>query len=284
MLLEEARGARDGAAGAHARNQRVNGTLGGVPDLGAGGLVVGLRIGGVHKLARDDGARNLCDELVGLGDGALHALGARGQHDLGTVGSCKAAALDAHGVGHDEDHAVAARGGKHCQANAGVARRGLDDGATSGQTAVLLGRVEHGACNAVLHGAAGVGSLVLAQDAGTAGSECGQVDERGLADEGLYLGCELHDPLLLLRRALGTVTCDFAWCVRSDVRSCYLEAVGCRLTKRALLGPGGQPTAGLPDACCRSRRNVQATAMRCGNTSDNTLWSWRAWALLIPSC
>ncbi len=192
LLLQELGRAGDGAAGADARDHKVDGALGVTPDLGAGGLVVGARVRGVHELARDDGARRLGVQLVGLGDGALHALGAGGEHDLRAVGRGELAALHGHGLGHHEDHLVAARGGEHGKANAGVAARGLDHGAAGLEGAVLLGRVEHGLGDAVLYGAAGVGGLVLAQDRGLAVRKGGQVDERGGADEPLGLSCVLH--------------------------------------------------------------------------------------------
>ena len=164
LLLEEAGGARNGTAGANAGHDEVDSAFGVRPDLGAGGLVVGLRVRGVHELSCHDGTRGLLAKLLGLGDGALHAVLARRKDDLRAVGRGELAALDGHGLGHDEDHLVAARGCKHGKANAGVARRGLDHGAARLETTVLLGCVEHCAGNAVLDGAAGVGGLVLAVD------------------------------------------------------------------------------------------------------------------------
>ena len=44
LLFEEPPGAGDGAAGAHARHKDIDLALGGLPDLGAGGLVVDLQV------------------------------------------------------------------------------------------------------------------------------------------------------------------------------------------------------------------------------------------------
>ena len=85
LLLEEAGSAGDGAAGANACHDEVDRPLGVCPNLGAGGLVVGLRVCGVHKLAGNDGARGLLAKLLCLGNGALHAILARRENNLRTV-------------------------------------------------------------------------------------------------------------------------------------------------------------------------------------------------------
>ncbi len=184
LLLEEAARTRDGTSRAHPGDKHIHRTVGGGPDLGSRGLVVGLQVGGIRELARDDGAGCLGSEGIGAGDGTLHALRAGREHDLRSVGCGEFAALDRHGVGHDEDHAVAALGGDHGKAYAGISARGLDDGTTGGKTAGTLGVVYDGERDAVLNRAAGVGRLVLAEDAGTsARSKHREVDERGVSDK-----------------------------------------------------------------------------------------------------
>ena len=136
-------------------------------------------------------------ELLGFLDRAGHAVGTGGEHDLGAIGGRELAALDAHGLWHGEDEGVTARRRQHGETDARVTAGGLDDGAARGERAVLLGRIEHGTGDAVLDGAAGIRSLVFAQDGGGGAlGEGRQVDERGLADERIDMGGELHgDPL-----------------------------------------------------------------------------------------
>ena len=107
LALEVLANAGHGAAGANACHKDIYLTIGILPDLGAGGLDVCLRVGGVHELAGDKGIGNLLCQLIGLGNGTLHALGTLAQHQLCTVGLHQLAALHAHGLGHHDDDAVA---------------------------------------------------------------------------------------------------------------------------------------------------------------------------------
>ena len=164
LLLEVLRGPGDGAAGPDTGHDHVDVAFRVVPDLRTRGLVVRVRVGRVHELAGDDGAGRGLAELVGLLDGALHALGAGREHDFGAVGGGELATLDRHGLGHHENHPVAALRGEHGKADAGVSAGGLDDGASGLERSVLLGGIEHGLGHAVLDGASGVGCLVLAEN------------------------------------------------------------------------------------------------------------------------
>ena len=74
------------AAGADAGDE-VDLAVGIFIDLGAGGLKWALGVRRVDKLAGDEAVRDLRGQLVGLGDGALHALGAFGQDELGAIGA-----------------------------------------------------------------------------------------------------------------------------------------------------------------------------------------------------
>ena len=82
-------------------------------------------------------------------------------HDLGAVRAEQRDLLLAHLVGHHEDAVVAALRGDDGEPDAGVARRGLDDGAARLQQTVALGGVDHGDGGPVLHAAAGVEHLEL---------------------------------------------------------------------------------------------------------------------------
>ena len=118
----------------------------------------------VLELLREHGAGGLRGDLLGARDGALHALAARGEHELGAVGAQQRAALLAHGLGHGDHDAVAAGGADHRERDAGVAARALDDGAAGLQRARRLGRVDDADAEAVLHARGGVVELELGED------------------------------------------------------------------------------------------------------------------------
>jgi len=75
-LFQEAAGAGDGAAGAHAGDQDVDLALRLVPDLGAGGLVVDARVARVLKLLQDERVGRGRRNLLRLLHRALHACAA----------------------------------------------------------------------------------------------------------------------------------------------------------------------------------------------------------------
>ena len=68
-------------------------------------------------------------------------------------------------------------GGDHGEADAGVAARGLDDGAARCEPPGALRVVDHGAGDAVLGRPSGVCRLELAEHAGGSAREGGEVDE-----------------------------------------------------------------------------------------------------------
>ena len=152
---------------------------------------MGLGVGRVHKLAGDEAVGDLLGQLIGLGNGALHALGALAEDQFRTVGLHQLAALHAHGVRHDDDDAVATGGGHRGQADAGVAGGGLNDDGAGLQRAAGLCVVDHGLGDPVLHGAGGVEVFQLYQDLGLqflSLFNMGQLQQRGLADQ-LVSGC-----------------------------------------------------------------------------------------------
>src|ERR1035438_9383736 len=81
-LLDVLGHAGDGAAGAHAADEDVHFAVCVVPDFRAVGGVVDGGVGGVVKLPQDKSVGGLGKNLIGLGDSALHAVGAGRQHDL----------------------------------------------------------------------------------------------------------------------------------------------------------------------------------------------------------
>jgi len=61
-----------------------------------------LRVGWVAELLRHHRAGRGGDDLLGLGDGALHALGPLGEHKLRAEEAQHLAPLDRHGLGHGD--------------------------------------------------------------------------------------------------------------------------------------------------------------------------------------
>ena len=87
------------------------------------------------------------------------------------------------GVGNDDQRAIAARVGDERQPNAGVAGGALDHEAAGLELAALLGLQDHLAAGAVLHRAAGVHELGLAEDgAAGRGRRPFELDQRRVAD------------------------------------------------------------------------------------------------------
>ena len=186
LALEILAHAGDRAAGADAGHKDVNLAVGISPNLRAGSGLVDSGVCGINELAGDKAARNLLRQLVGLGNGALHALGALGQHQLCAVGLHQLAALHTHGLRHDNNDAVAPGGGHRGKADTGVAGGGLDDDRTLLQQPLSLSIVDHGLGNTVLDGAGGIKVLQLGQKGGLKTQlllNMGQLQQRSLADQ-----------------------------------------------------------------------------------------------------
>ena len=159
-------------------------------------------VGGVVELLQHEAVGRGRDELFGLGDRALHAVGAGGEDDFGTEGEEEDAALDRHGFGHGEDELVAFDGGGEGEADAGVAGGRLDEGGDAGSDfAVALGGGDHGVADAVFDAGGGVGALELEDDAGiTSGGHAIQFDQGRVADEFGGVGGDVHGVLSYVQR------------------------------------------------------------------------------------
>jgi hypothetical protein len=225
----------EGSSGADAGDEDVGGAVGVVPDFWAGGIEVDLRVGGVVELLEDEAVGGFGVELFGLGDGALHAVGAGGENDFGTEGEEQDAALDGHGVGHGEGEAVAFDGGGEGEADAGVAAGGLDEGGDAGgDFAVALGGLDHSKADAVFDAGDGVVALELEDDAGgAAGGEVVELDERRVADEVGDAGGDIHGrPFACVELdALGESAAQS--CTHQLTRS-YADGEGLRVPTRKL--------------------------------------------------
>ncbi len=126
-----------------------------------------LGIRHVRVLVRLEAARDLFREAVGdgvvrLGRVVLDRGGA--DDDLRAVGPQHRDLLLAHLVRHDEDAAVALLRRRDREADAGVARGRLDDGAAGLELSFGLGLLDHGQTDPVLHRSTGVEVLELGED------------------------------------------------------------------------------------------------------------------------
>ena len=86
----------------------------------------------------------------GAGDGARHAAYPLGQHQFRPERAQDLPPLDRHGIGHDDDETIAARGGDGRQPDAGVPGRRLNDHAVLRQEPARLRVVQHGARDTIL--------------------------------------------------------------------------------------------------------------------------------------
>ncbi|MNQ96002.1 hypothetical protein D3C85_1115900 [compost metagenome] len=123
LLLEVAGDPHDGARGAHGRDEVSDCPLALAPDLGAGGEVVGIRVGRVVELIEH---QPLAAGLHGQRQIPRFFHAVFHQHQLGAIGLHGIAPLLAHGARHDEPHSVPPGRRHHGQRYAGIARGGLD--------------------------------------------------------------------------------------------------------------------------------------------------------------
>ena len=156
LLLQIASRAGDRAARADRGNEEVDPAVCVAPDLRSGGLIVGAGVGGIDELAGDKAVGDRAVELLGLFNGSGHALGARGQDELGAERAHQQNPLAGHGIRHHDHQTVAARGRDRGKPDARVAGRGLDDDRALAEQAAFLGVVEHRFADAVLGAAGGV--------------------------------------------------------------------------------------------------------------------------------
>jgi hypothetical protein len=166
-FLEVAARSSDRAAGPDAEHEMCDLSVGLLPDLGPGRVVVSLGIHRVVVLIRQEAAGRLLREPLGHLVIGLRRLGwhrGRAHHDLGAEGAQQIALLLTLLVGHRADDAVALDRRRHRETHAGVAARRLDDGAAGLQQTAPLRVLDHPQADAVLDRAAGVEMLELASE------------------------------------------------------------------------------------------------------------------------
>jgi hypothetical protein len=176
---------RDGAAGADAGHEHVDLAVRVVPDLFCRGAAVNLRVRRVLELLGDHRAGNLALQLFRAGDRALHAHRAGGEHELGAQKGQHLAALEGHGLRHDEDEAVAAGSSHEGKRNAGVAGGGFDERGARLDHAGGFHGVHHAHADAVFHARDRIEELELHQHLALGAAllrEAVEAHERRIAD------------------------------------------------------------------------------------------------------
>jgi hypothetical protein len=187
VLLEVAADAGDRAARADRDDDRVELAAGLFEDLRPRDLVMRLRVGHVRVLVGLESAGDLLGQprrhrVVRLGRVGLD--GRRRDHDLRAVRAQHRDLLLAHLVRHHEDAAIALRGRRDREPDAGVSGRRLHDRPAGLELAVPLCRLEHGEADAVLHRPAGVEVLELREvRAPGLAAQLLEADDRSVADE-----------------------------------------------------------------------------------------------------
>ncbi|MNV70358.1 hypothetical protein D3C71_1633180 [compost metagenome] len=115
------------------------------------------RVSRVAELLQDDVAVRICgDDFFRLGDRALHAFCAFGQHQVGAQRFKQLAAFDAHGFRHGQRQLVATRRGDERQRDAGVAAGRLHQFFTGDQNATFFCVPNHIGTDAAFNAKAGV--------------------------------------------------------------------------------------------------------------------------------
>mmetsp|Transcript_20317 Transcript_20317/g.46910 ORF Transcript_20317/g.46910 Transcript_20317/m.46910 type:complete len:244 (+) Transcript_20317:910-1641(+) len=167
LLLDVLRDARDGAAGADARDEHVDLPVGVPPDFGASGLAVDLCVRRILKLLQHVAvAVEAVHDLVRLGERAGHRRLLRREHHLAAERHQHHAPLDRHRLWHRKDAAVAALARDEGQGDARVARGGLyQHRLPGGDRSRLLRLVDHRTAQPVLDRRARPERLELRGDA-----------------------------------------------------------------------------------------------------------------------
>jgi hypothetical protein len=106
------------------------------------------------------------------------------------------AALVAHGLGHDEAAAVAARRADHRQRDAGVAGGGFDDDGVGADLAGPFGRLDHRQADPVLDAVGRTVELELGEEVGArALAQAPDAHQRGITDQFSDVVRDAHLPL-----------------------------------------------------------------------------------------
>ncbi len=166
LFLEEFTGTGNSTARTDPGDEEVDVTVGGLPDLGPGGIIVGSGVGGVGKLVESNGAGSGAANFVGPGDRTFHTLGSRSENNLGTESGNDHTSFATHRFGHCENKPVTASSANQSKADPGVTTGGLDDSTALMENTTVLGVVDHSQSDTILDATAGIEVLDLSEDTG----------------------------------------------------------------------------------------------------------------------
>jgi len=184
MFFEAAADPHEGAGGAHAGDKGSDVTAGPGEDLGAGGFVMAQPVVRVGELVGHEVAvRVVLQDSAGLPDGAVCALVAGSEDQLGAVGEQGLAPLHADAFGQGQLHSEPLAGADHGQTDSGISGGRLQDDLARLQVTVLFGSLDHPQGGPVLDRAARVVALEFGDDAGAVlGADPSELYKRGVAD------------------------------------------------------------------------------------------------------
>ena len=188
LRLQVASDAHHRAARAYTRDERVRThplSLQLQPDLGTGAGEVGIDVGLVGKLVRQEGARVGVLHRIGPGDGPEKAaIGFADEHDRRAEAGDQRNPLAAHPVGHEHRHRVSQRPADGGKRDPGVAARRFGNGVARRDGAGLVGALQDMQRHAVLDAAGQVEWLVLGVNgARRAVDQERQREQRRVADQ-----------------------------------------------------------------------------------------------------
>ena len=126
-----------------------------------------LGIGRIAELVRNEASGNLLCQLFRLYDRTAHAQFSGSQDKLRTVSTHEHLPLGAHGIGHDNDGAVASCRRHAGKTDARITGSGFNDGTAFLQKSLLLCIQNHGKSHTVLGRTGGIKILQLYQHSGT---------------------------------------------------------------------------------------------------------------------
>ena len=182
LFFQIFRHARQRAARADARDERVDLSIGIRPDFRPRVALVVGGIRGILELLRNERARILGLQLQRLFNGAFHALRAFRQDDFRAIGLGQFAAFNTHRLGHRQNQMIALHGRHEGQTDARVAACRFDDQRARFQFAFLLRRLDHGERDPVLHGTARIEGFHFHDDFRLAFVQFVDADQRRVPD------------------------------------------------------------------------------------------------------
>ncbi len=182
-LAEPLAGPHQRPTGAEPCNEHVD-AVERLGDLGAGALIVSLRVGPIAVLEGHEVARVLRRQLLRKANGAVRAFGSRRLHDLGAVELEQPAALLGHVLGHHAGERVPLQLCDERERDSCVAARRLEQLPAGLELATSLGILDHRKRDAVLDRAGRVLALELGVNPDfRLRGQSWKLDERGSSDQ-----------------------------------------------------------------------------------------------------